>query len=84
MEKLFDLENVNRFWTGSMEMAARCNDVARTLFETQVAATQKATVEAVNRSFDLAREAVRMADETSKAFAEQARKVYAAMPNAAA
>jgi len=49
-----------------------------------VAATQKATVEAVNRSFDLAREAVRMADETSKAVAEQARKVYAAMPHAAA
>jgi hypothetical protein len=82
MEKLFDGNGVKEMWTGSMDLAVRFEEVARSMFETQVATAQKASVEAINRSFDLLREATRMADETQKAIAEQCRKAVASVPAA--
>lgn len=82
MEKLFDANVVKEMWSGSMDLAARYEEVARAMFETQVATAHKASVEALNRSFELLREATKMADETQKAFAEQCRKAVASVPAA--
>jgi hypothetical protein len=82
MEKLFDVNGFQAMWTGSMDLAARYEEVARAMFETQVAAAQKAAVETVNRSFEILRETRKMADETGKAVAEQCRKVLSFVPAA--
>ncbi|MBM4397595.1 MAG: hypothetical protein FJ087_18145 [Deltaproteobacteria bacterium] len=76
MDKVFDASGMKDFWTQGIEVATRWQEIGRTACEAQMAAAQKATVEAVNRSFDTTRELVKMADEATRGAAEQARKAW--------
>jgi hypothetical protein len=80
MEKLFDVNTVKEFWTNGFEVADRCTQVAKTTWDTQLAAAQQATIEAVNKSFDAVREATRLADEQSRQAADHVRQAWAKFP----
>jgi hypothetical protein len=82
MEKLFDISSVKGIWTNGFEVATRWQQTARGLWDAQLAASQQASIEAINRSYDLVREAARLADESAKHLRDNLDKAWAHVPGA--
>ncbi len=81
MDNLLDINNVKEFVGNSLDMVTRCQELAKTVVDAQVAAMQKTTVETLNRAFDTAREAQKLGETTMKLWVEQARH-FPTMPQA--
>lgn len=84
MDKQLGFDTIKEVWTSGFEAATRQQQAIREAWEAQFAAAQKSSVDAVNRSFELVREATRLAEEQTKAVAEQVKKAWSCVPGSQA
>ena len=78
MEKIFDFANVKDMLSSGLTAAERWRDMARATTDAQTTAAQELAIQAVNRSFDLARELVKTADTACRTWTDHAAKCWPA------